>query len=61
LTNATWITQVGWLLVHSLWQLALLAALALTLQRALQRHSASTRYLVLLTALADQWKHEPAR
>ena len=52
LTHAVSITQIGWLLVHSLWQLALLAVLALTLQRALQRRSASTRYLVLLTALA---------
>ena len=52
LTHATWITQVGWLLVHSLWQLALLAVLALTLHRALQRCSANTRYLVLLAALA---------
>ena len=52
LTHAVSITQIGWLLVHSLWQLALLAALALTLQRALQRRSASTRYLVTLVALA---------
>jgi beta-lactamase regulating signal transducer with metallopeptidase domain len=52
LTHAVWLTQIGWLLVHSLWQLALLAVLALTLHRALQRRSASIRYLVLLTALA---------
>lgn len=49
LTHATWITQVGWLLVHSLWQSVLLAALALTLQRALQRRSAGTRYCAVLS------------
>ncbi len=56
-THATWITQVGWLLVHSLWQLSLLAALALALHRAWQRRSVNTRNLVTLAALRPVFTH----
>ena len=44
LTQSTWADRIGWVLVHSLWQFALVALLAVVLQRALQRRSATTRY-----------------
>ncbi len=43
--------RIGWVLVHSLWQFALVALLAVLLQRALQRRSAITRYRALLVAV----------
>jgi beta-lactamase regulating signal transducer with metallopeptidase domain/protein involved in polysaccharide export with SLBB domain len=52
LTQSTWADRTGWVLVHSLWQFALVALLALVLQRALQRCSAASRYRALLAAMA---------
>jgi beta-lactamase regulating signal transducer with metallopeptidase domain len=46
------VERLGWVLVHSLWQFALAALLAGAIVRALRRHSAATRYGVLVVALA---------
>ncbi len=51
LTQSTWADRIGWMLVHSLWQFALVAVLAVALQWALKRCTAVTRYRALLTAL----------
>ena len=51
LTQSTWADRIGWVLVHSLWQFALVALLAMALHRALRRRSAITRYSVLLYLL----------
>src|SRR4051812_36948346 len=45
------VEPLGWLLVHSVWQFALIAVSALLLERAMQRTSAAARYWVLLGAL----------
>src|SRR5208283_5498533 len=52
LTQSIWADRIGWMLVHSLWQFALVALLIILLRRALQRCSAVTRYGALLAALA---------
>ncbi|MHC4405641.1 MAG: M56 family metallopeptidase [Planctomycetota bacterium] len=52
LAQSTWADRIGWVLVHSLWQFALVVLLAMVLQRALQRRSATTRYSVLLAAMS---------
>src|SRR5436309_11135759 len=49
--SAAFVERLGWVLVHSIWQFALLALAALVLQRVMQRASAATRYWVLLFAL----------
>jgi beta-lactamase regulating signal transducer with metallopeptidase domain/protocatechuate 3,4-dioxygenase beta subunit len=51
LTQSSWANQIGWVLVHSLWQFALVALVAVGLQRALGRCSATARYLALLAAM----------
>lgn len=43
---------LGWILVHSLWQFALVALLAGITVRALQQYSSALRYLVLVSALS---------
>ncbi len=48
---STFMERLGWVLVHSLWQFALLSAVAFVLQRVMRRTSASARYVVLLTML----------
>ena len=45
------VERLGWLLVHSVWQFALIALAALLLERVMQRSSAAARYWVLLAAL----------
>ena len=45
------IERLGWVLIHSLWQLAVLAAAAFVVHRAMQRTSAAARYAVLLAML----------
>ncbi len=52
LTQTTWVDRFGWVLVHSLWQFALLALVAIVLRRVLQRRSAATRYGALLAAMS---------
>src|SRR5262245_36466500 len=44
--------SLGWVLVHSLWQFALLALLAGVLVRLMHRQAASARYIVLATGMA---------
>ena len=51
LTQSTWADRIGWVLVHSLWQFALVALLAAVLQWALKRRSATTRYCALLAVM----------
>lgn len=51
LTQLPWANRIGWALVHSLWQFALVALLATALQRALARRSALARYWTLLAGL----------
>jgi hypothetical protein len=46
------VERLGWVLVHSLWQFALVALLAVVTVQALRRRSAATRYGVLVVALA---------
>lgn len=53
---STWLSQaavekLGWVLVHSFWQLTAIALLAWLLDRALQRRSSSVRYWSLLLSL----------
>ncbi len=45
------IERLGWVLIHSLWQLVLLAAAAFVVQRAMRRTSAAARYAALLALL----------
>src|SRR3954466_2808443 len=49
--SAAFVERLGWVLVHSVWQFALIALAALVLQRVMQRASSATRYWVLLLAL----------
>ena len=49
---STLIEPLGWVLVHSLWQFALLAGVAWVVQRTMRRANSSARYLVLLGMLA---------
>jgi beta-lactamase regulating signal transducer with metallopeptidase domain len=51
LTQSTWTDLIGWVLVHSLWQFALVALVAIVLRRAMQRCSAASRYGALLAAM----------
>jgi beta-lactamase regulating signal transducer with metallopeptidase domain len=46
-----WIERVGWTLVHSVWQLAVVALLAALGDAALRRHSAGVRYVATALAL----------
>jgi len=41
LTQSPWVERTGWVLVHSLWQFAVVAILAVMLQWALRRRSAA--------------------
>ncbi|MET0753260.1 MAG: M56 family metallopeptidase, partial [Pyrinomonadaceae bacterium] len=50
--NSTLIENLGWTLLHSLWQIALIAFILFLLLRVLQKFSANTRYLVSVFALA---------
>ena len=49
---AALVETLGWVLVHSVWQLALTALVALLVARAMRRCSARTRYGMLTVALA---------
>ncbi len=46
------VERLGWVLVHSAWQFALIALVALAIQRAMNRCSATARYWTLLVMLA---------
>ena len=45
------VERLGWVLVHSLWQFAVIALLAGLTDRLLRRNSAALRYAVLGTAM----------
>lgn len=47
-----WVERLGWMLVHSLWQLAVVAVLAAVLLRLLRNRSARSRYAVAVAMLA---------
>ncbi len=47
-----WVERLGWMLVHSLWQLAILAVMAAVLLRLLRNRSARMRYAVAVAMLA---------
>src|SRR5580692_7683072 len=49
--SATAVERLGWVLVHSLWQFALVSLLAGAAVRAMHRCSAPSRYGVLLFAM----------
>ncbi len=51
LVSETMIERLGWVLLHTLWQFSLIAALTLTLLRMLRRSSASLRYAVLICTM----------
>jgi beta-lactamase regulating signal transducer with metallopeptidase domain len=51
LTHSGWVERVGWVLVHSLWQFAILAIMAIVARRAFHRRSAALRYRTLLAAM----------
>ncbi|MDP1562167.1 MAG: M56 family metallopeptidase [Pirellulaceae bacterium] len=46
------VERLGWVLVHSLWQFAIVALLAWVIVRAMRRSSSALRYGVLVTAMA---------
>ena len=46
------VERLGWVLLHSLWQFALVAIMAGIITRAMQRRSATLRYVAFVTALA---------
>jgi beta-lactamase regulating signal transducer with metallopeptidase domain len=48
---ASRVERIGWLLIHSLWQFALVALVVVVLLRILRRSSAAVRYGVCLTGL----------
>lgn len=51
LTNSRLIENLGWTLLHSLWQIALIALVLFLLLRILRRFSANARYLASVFAL----------
>src|SRR5206468_11072655 len=46
------VTRIGWTLVHSIWQLAVIAIVAKLLLRAMDRAAANARYLFSCAAMA---------
>lgn len=52
LAQSAWADRIGWVLVHSLWQFALVALAAVALQLSLRRCSAVARYYWLLAAMS---------
>ena len=51
LVSAMTVERIGWLLVHSLWQFAVIAMVVLFLGRILNRRSSALRYATLLAGL----------
>jgi len=52
LLSETFVERFGWALVHSLWQFALVAAVAGAIVRTMRRKSSAARYGVLVVAMA---------
>ena len=50
--QSTWVQNVGWALLHSLWQITLIAALYAVAAVALRKRSASLRYMLGCVAMA---------
>ncbi|MFN0130745.1 MAG: M56 family metallopeptidase [Verrucomicrobiales bacterium] len=50
--SADVVERLGWVLVHSVWQFALIALLAGAMVRALRQYAAATRYGVLVVAMS---------
>ncbi len=50
--SSQWVQLWGWTLLHSLWQMAIVAVLAAVVLRCLHRRSANLRYVVACVALA---------
>ena len=50
--QGAWTQSVGWALLHSLWQITLIAALYAVAAVALRKRSASLRYMVGCVAMA---------
>ena len=48
-----WVTRLGWCLVHSIWQVAVVGLAAAIALRLLRRHSAMSRYLGACRRLGD--------
>ena len=46
-----WVERLGWVLVHSTWQLAAIAVIAALVEWRLKHHTASVRYITGVTAL----------
>ena len=51
LTQSAWADRIGWMLVHTLWQFALVTVVAVGLHRALHRCQAVTRYRALMVVM----------
>ncbi|MDA1231605.1 MAG: M56 family metallopeptidase, partial [Planctomycetota bacterium] len=52
LASAVLVERLGWTLIHSLWQLTLIAALAAMINRSLKHRTANTRYIAAVTAFS---------
>ena len=50
--SAAIVEQLGWVLLHSLWQFAAVALIAEIARQAMRRRSATTRYAMFIVALA---------
>ena len=46
-----WVERLGWTLVHSIWQLLVVAIVAALVERGLRRRSANARYIAGVIAL----------
>jgi beta-lactamase regulating signal transducer with metallopeptidase domain len=51
LTNSSLVENLGWTLLHSVWQIALIAFILFALLRVLRKFSANARYIVSVSAL----------
>ena len=51
-TVPDWMERLGWMLVHSVWQLAAVSGVAALMLRSMRHRSADARYAVSVAALA---------
>ena len=51
LSSTPMVERLAWTLIHSLWEFALIAVLALTIARAARRSAATTRYAILVAGM----------
>lgn len=47
-----WVERIGWTLIHSVWQLSLLAVVAVMVNRSLKHRSANARYIAAVTCFS---------